>query len=63
MSGEQVLKQLRTFKPDLRLLLMSDFNQGDVLGRLAAPVGRLGFGAKAYPRAMLKSGLRKLLER
>lgn len=62
MSGEQVLKQLRVLKPDVRVLLMSGFNEGDVLGRLASPDGRLGFVAKPYTRAMLESGLRKLLE-
>lgn len=62
MSGEQVLKQLRILKPDVRVLLMSGFNEGDVLGRLASPSGRLGFVAKPYTRALLESGLRKLLE-
>ncbi len=62
MSGEQVLKEMRRLKPEVRVLLMSGFNEGDVLGRLASPDGRLGFVAKPFTRAMLESGLRKLLE-
>ncbi len=62
MSGEQTLKELRAIAPHVRVLLMSGYSEGDVLGRLTSPTGRLGFIAKPFTRADLESSLRELLE-
>ena len=61
MSGEQTLKELRAIAPDVRVLLMSGYSEGDVLGRLASPSGRLGFIAKPFTRANLENSLRQML--
>jgi two-component system cell cycle sensor histidine kinase/response regulator CckA len=62
MSGEQTLKELRAIAPSVRVLLMSGYSEGDVLGRLTSPMGRLGFIAKPFTRADLERSLRELLE-
>jgi PAS domain S-box-containing protein len=62
MSGEQTLKELRAIAPQVRVLLMSGYSEGDVLGRMASPTGRLGFIAKPFTRADLERNLRALLE-
>lgn len=61
MNGEQTLAELRRIRPDLRVLLVSGYNEGDVLGRLAAPEGRLAFLAKPFTRHTLGRKLRELL--
>jgi two-component system cell cycle sensor histidine kinase/response regulator CckA len=61
MNGEQVLAAMREIKPDVRVLLMSGYSRGDVLGRLAGP-GRLAFLAKPFTRESLEQKLREMLE-
>jgi PAS domain S-box-containing protein len=61
MTGEQVLAALRELRPDVRVLLMSGYAEGDVLGRLAANAGKLGFIAKPFTRAALEAKLREML--
>lgn len=60
MNGEQTFRALRAIKPDVRVLIVSGFSEGDILGRLGG--GRaLGFLAKPFTRAALERKLRELL--
>ena len=61
MGGEEVLTRLRAINPDVRVLLMSGYSEGDVLGRLASPRGRLAFVAKPFTRTVLGGRLRGIL--
>jgi CheY-like chemotaxis protein/two-component sensor histidine kinase len=61
MGGEEVLARLRAIRPDVRVLLMSGYTEGDLLGRLASPRGRLGFIAKPFTRSGLEAKLREIL--
>jgi PAS domain S-box-containing protein len=60
LSGEQVLAELRAIRPDVRVLLISGYSEGDLLGRLRGP-GRLAFLAKPFSRDALEQALRALL--
>ncbi len=60
MNGEQTLAALRALQPDVRVLLVSGYSEGDVLGRLGG--GRaLAFLAKPFTREALERKLRDLL--
>ena len=60
MNGEQTLEGLRTLRPDVRVMLVSGYSEGDILGRLGG--GRpLAFLAKPFTRATLERKLRELL--
>jgi CheY-like chemotaxis protein len=61
MGGEQVFRLLRAIRPNIRVLLVSGYSEGDILGRLGG--GRaLGFLAKPFTRDALEGKLRELLE-
>lgn len=62
MSGEQVLAHLRATAPQVRVLLMSGYAEGDILGRLGGGPGKLAFIAKPFTRAALEAKLRAMLE-
>ena len=60
LSGEQTLQALREIRADGRVLIVSGYSEGDILGRLGG--GRqLGFLAKPFTRATLERRLRELL--
>ncbi len=61
MGGEEVLARLRAINPDVRVLLMSGYSEGDLLGRLSSPRGKLGFVAKPFTRTGLEAKLREVL--
>ena len=61
MNGEPSLVALRAIKPDVRVLLMSGYTEGDVLRRLGG-AGRLAFIAKPFTRTALERKLRELLD-
>lgn len=60
MNGEQTLAALRALRPDVRVLLISGYSEGDVLGRLGG-AGRLAFLAKPFSREAIERKLRELL--
>jgi PAS domain S-box-containing protein len=57
MNGEQVFRELRAIRPDVRVLLVSGFNEGDTLRRLGGGPG-LGFVAKPFTRDAIERALR-----
>jgi CheY-like chemotaxis protein len=61
LNGEQTLAALRLVKPDVRVLLVSGYHEGDLITR-AANSGRLAFLPKPFTRAALERKLRELLE-
>ncbi|MSU66744.1 MAG: response regulator [Opitutus sp.] len=61
MNGEQTLAALRAIKPEVRVLLVSGYSQGDILGRLAGP-GPLGFLSKPFARESMENKLREISE-
>jgi two-component system cell cycle sensor histidine kinase/response regulator CckA len=60
LNGEQTLAALRAIKPDVRVLLVSGYSEGDVLRRLAG-AGPLAFLPKPFTRDGLEQKLRELL--
>jgi two-component system cell cycle sensor histidine kinase/response regulator CckA len=60
LNGEQTLAALRAIKPEVRVLLMSGYSEGDVIRRLNG-AGPLGFIAKPFTRDALERKLRELL--
>jgi len=60
MNGEQTLAALRALRPDVRVLLISGYSEGDILGRLGGE-GRLAFLAKPFSREAIERKLRELL--
>jgi two-component system, cell cycle sensor histidine kinase and response regulator CckA len=62
MSGEQTLEALRATKPDVPVLLVSGYAEGDLLRRLSG-AGRLGFVAKPFTRDVMMKKLREFLDR
>ncbi len=60
MSGEQTLAVLRQIRPEVSVLLISGYSEGDILGRLRG-VGRLAFLAKPFTRDAIEAKLRSLL--
>jgi two-component system cell cycle sensor histidine kinase/response regulator CckA len=61
MGGEQVFHLLRAIRPDIRVLLVSGYSEGDILGRLGGGPA-LGFLAKPFTRAALEGKLREVLD-
>ncbi len=61
LSGEQTLGALRTIRPDIRVLFVSGYAEGEVLARNASPQGKLGFLQKPFSRGALAQKLRDLL--
>ena len=53
MNGEQTLAALRALRPDVRVLLISGYSEGDILGRLGGE-GRLAFLAKPFSREAIE---------
>jgi two-component system, cell cycle sensor histidine kinase and response regulator CckA len=61
MSGEQVFRELRAIRTDVRVLLVSGFNEGDIVRRLGDGPG-LGFIAKPFTREAFERALRAVFE-
>ena len=61
LSGEETLQALRAIRPDVRVILMSGYNEGNLLRRLASERGSLAFLPKPFTRAALIEKLRALL--
>jgi two-component system, cell cycle sensor histidine kinase and response regulator CckA len=60
LDGEQTLEQLRQIKPGIRVLLMSGYSEGDLMGRLQND-GPVEFLPKPFTREALEARLRELL--
>ena len=60
MSGEQTYRSLRALKPNVRVLLVSGYSEGDILGRLGGGPN-LAYLGKPFTRATLDRKLRELL--
>jgi two-component system cell cycle sensor histidine kinase/response regulator CckA len=60
MSGEQTYRSLRALKPAVRVLLVSGYSEGDILGRLGGGPN-LAYLGKPFTRATLDRKLRELL--
>ncbi len=60
LTGEQTFRALRAIKPDLRILIVSGYSEGDILGRLGGG-GRVAFLAKPFTRATLERRLQELM--
>ena len=60
MNGEEALRQLRALQPDVRVILMSGYNEQEVIRRLAGR-GLAGFIQKPFLPATLLSKLREVL--
>lgn len=60
LTGEQTFQALRAIKPDVRVLIVSGYSEGDILGRLGGE-GRVAFLAKPFTRATLERRLQELL--
>jgi two-component system cell cycle sensor histidine kinase/response regulator CckA len=61
LSGEETLAALRIMRPDIPVLIMSGYNEGDLLRRLAAPESPLAFLPKPFTRESLAEKIRELL--
>ncbi|HVS52265.1 MAG TPA: CHASE domain-containing protein [Opitutaceae bacterium] len=61
VNGEQVLAALRALRPDVRVLLMSGYTEGDVLSRIGEG-GPAAFIGKPFTRDALERKLRELLD-
>lgn len=61
MNGEQTLAALRAIRPDVRVLLMSGYSEGDLLRRLAHERSPIGFLPKPFTREALVAQLRALI--
>jgi PAS domain S-box-containing protein len=61
MSGEETLGALRSVRPEVRVLLMSGYTEGDLLRRLAHDRSPLSFLSKPFTRESLVDKLRALL--
>jgi len=57
MNGEQTFAELRAIRPDTRVLLMSGYSEGDILGRLGGGPA-LAFLAKPFTRDAVEDKLR-----
>jgi PAS domain S-box-containing protein len=60
MNGEETLRAVRAIRPDVRVLFVSGYSEGDVLGRLEGAQG-VAFLAKPFTRTSLEGKLRELL--
>jgi PAS domain S-box-containing protein len=61
MDGEQAFREMRKFKPDVRVLLMSGFNEQDAINRFTGK-GLSGFIQKPFKRDELQAKLKQILE-
>jgi CheY-like chemotaxis protein len=61
MSGEETLAVLRAIRPDVRVLLISGYSEGDLLRRLHNDASPLAFLAKPFLREALVEKLRAML--
>jgi two-component system cell cycle sensor histidine kinase/response regulator CckA len=61
LSGEQTLVELRRLRPDVRVLIISGFNEGDLLTRHAGG-GPLAYLHKPFTRSELERAVRDLLD-
>ena len=61
MNGEETLRALRAVHPTVNVLLMSGYNEGNLLRRLAAPGSRLAFLPKPFSLESLEEKTRALL--
>ncbi len=60
LSGEETLSALRILRPDVTILIMSGYNEGDLLRRLASSESRLAFLPKPFTREALMEKIREL---
>ncbi len=60
LNGEQTLERLRAVRPDVPVLLMSGYSEGDILRRMGTGQ-RMSFLAKPFTRSALERKLRELL--
>ncbi len=60
LNGEETLELLRAVRPDIRVLLISGYHEGEMLSRHAAS-GPLAFLHKPFTRDALEQKLRELL--
>ena len=61
LSGEDTLRELRALRPEVRVLLVSGYSEGDIIGRLADSHGGLAFLPKPFTRDTLEKKLREML--
>lgn len=61
MDGEEAFRELRRIQPDVRVLLMSGFNEQEVSARFTAP-GLGGFLQKPFKPEQLRAKLREILD-
>jgi PAS domain S-box-containing protein len=61
MSGEETLTALRLIRAETPVLMISGYNEGDLLRRLGLPGIPLGFLQKPFNRDSLEEKLRELL--
>jgi len=61
MDGEQAFRAMRKLKPDVRVLLMSGFNEQDAINRFTGK-GLSGFLQKPFTRDELQAKLKQILE-
>lgn len=60
LNGEETLRAVRAIRPDVRVLIVSGYSEGDLLGRIDG--GRaVAFLAKPFTRTSLEDKLRELL--
>ncbi len=61
LTGEQTLVELRRVRPGVRVLIISGFNEGDLLARHAGG-GPLAYLHKPFTRGDLERAVRDLLD-
>jgi two-component system cell cycle sensor histidine kinase/response regulator CckA len=59
MSGEETLGALRAIKPDVRVLLVSGYTEGEIMNRVPAH-GRIAFLPKPFKREAFEAKLKEL---
>ena len=59
MDGEQCFRELRQFKPDVKVIMSSGYNEQEVTQRFVGK-GLAGFVQKPYKLSVLKEAIRKL---
>jgi len=60
MNGEQAFRELKTIRPDVRVILSSGYNEGEAVRRFAGK-GLAGFIQKPYSAATLAQKVRAVL--
>jgi CheY-like chemotaxis protein len=61
MSGEETFRQMRQIKPDVRVLLMSGYNEQEATSHFAGK-GLAGFVPKPFTAADLRAKLQLIIE-